>query len=298
MPTFNTKCRTVEQPSLVTDHVQNPQQFRPILPTRMLRRSCLVFFFSAIIYTGSLSAQPQAATPIRDSAAIALLNQVIAVAGGTQAIGTIRDFTGSGSITYSWSKAGSSSATVHGLNGSFFRLDAQLPEGIRSWVVTDLGGTLRRSDGSKTSINYANAQSLRYLTFPYPLIALALADPSTAITISGTSTVSGREEIRVEISPASVSPAPANSESPVVGSTTYVIDPQSSLVLEAENASWSEDGRMSSAVHDVIFSEYKTVAGVLAPFQVTEFVGNQLTWTLHLDTLNLNTGLVSGDFVL
>lgn len=79
--------------------------------------------------------------PANDSQVLAVLNQALAVGGGSGA--GPQSFSASGSITYYWAgKEVRGSVVVQGRASDQFRLDASLPEGTRSLTVNRGKGTL------------------------------------------------------------------------------------------------------------------------------------------------------------
>src|SRR5208282_4750375 len=120
----------------------------------------LVFFLSLAIcaHAAPQTPQPAQVAPTRDPQAVSILSQALAAAGGVSAVSVVQDFTGTGTITYYWANQEvSGQATVRGLGTSDFRLDAQLPQGARSWLVTALQGATKNVDGTTTAIQYSNA---------------------------------------------------------------------------------------------------------------------------------------------
>jgi hypothetical protein len=51
-------------------------------------------------------------------------------------------------------------------------------------------------------------------------------------------------------------------------------------------------------VHEVHYSNYQTVGGVLMPFSITEDLTGQATWTIQLSQIKFNVGLQESAFAL
>ena len=253
--------------------------------------------FASLFLSTSLNAQQTPPIAQRDSHAVNLLEQCLNAAGGTSAISAIKDFTGTGNITYYWAgEQVTGSVTVRGLGASLFRLDAQLPNGPRSWLVTDLKGSIKKADGTVSTISYANAVNRGSLTLPYVPIATALADSSFSVTNVGTTTVEGRKGTMVQVQHVfSPNDDPAG-DLKKFSTRSYVIDLQTFAILEALDTMWSDDGRMRPVEHEVVFSKFTTVNGLSVPFSIEEKLGGQETWSLELDNLVFNTGLADSVF--
>lgn len=253
--------------------------------------------FASLLLSVSLSAQQTPPTAQRDSQAVTLLEQCLNAAGGTSAIGAIKDFTGTGNITYYWAgEQVTGSVTVRGLGASLFRLDAQLPDGPRSWLVTDLKGSIRKADGTVSRIPYANAINRGSLTLPYVPIAAALTDSSFSVTSVGTATVNGRKGTIVQVQHVFSPQDDPAGDLKKFNARSYVIDSQTFAILETQDTMWSDDGRMRPVEHEVVFSKFTSVNGLSVPFSIEEKLGGQETWSLELDNLVFNTGLADSVF--
>lgn len=251
----------------------------------------------AVLLLSLHSASAQTTPAVRDPQAITVLTEAVNAAGGMSAIASVQDFTGTGNITYYWAgQEVTGSATVRGLGSSLFRLDAELPDGTRSWAVTDTKGTLKNPDGTTSQIQYSNAISLGGLTLPYLRIAAALSNPNFSITPAGTATLNGRNGTVIQIQegfPASEDPT---GDLARLNAKRYVIDPQTLAVVETKDTLFSEDGRMLPVAHEMIFSNVTTVNGVAVPLSVVEKVGGQKTWSLQLGSVTFNSGLETSIF--
>lgn len=262
---------------------------------RIQRLALLVL--GSLFVAASSNAQQTSVIVQRDPHGVNILNQCLAAAGGTPAISTVQDFTETGNITYF--RAGqqaSGSATVQGLGASLFRLDAQLPDGTRSWLVTDTQGSSKKADGTISAISYANAVNLGSLTFPYAGMVAALNDASISISTIGTTTVNGHQGTVIQVQQTFSASDDPTGDLTKFNSRKYVIDPQTLVLLETQDTMWSDDGRMRPVQHEMIFSNFTTVSGLSVPFSVVEKLGGQETWSLQLSSINFNSGLTASTF--
>lgn len=247
--------------------------------------------------SAGLSAQQAAPTAQRDAGGINLLTQCLIAAGGASAVSAIQDFTGTGNITYFWAgRQVSGPATVRGLGASLFRLDAQLPDGPRSWLVTDTQGSSKKADGTISTISYSNAVNLGSLTFPYAGMVVALNDASISISTIGTTTANGHQGTVIHVQQTFSASDDPTGDLAKFNSRKYVIDPQTFALLETQDTMWSDDGRMRPVQHEMIFSNFTTVSGLSVPFSVVEKLGGQETWSLQLSSINFNSGLTASTF--
>lgn len=257
------------------------------------------FALSILLSAGTLKGQQTSspATAVRDPQALSTLQQCLTAAGGMQAISAVQDFTGTGNITYFWAgQPVSGSATVRGLGASHFRLDAELPQGTRSWFVNGLQGTIRNADGSTVPISYANAVNWGSATLPYLGVAAALNDSSVAISTIGTTTVNSRQGFVIRMQRTFSTADDPTGDLAKLNQKSYVIDSQTFLILETQDTQWSDDGRMLPTKREVIYSNFKAANGITVPFTIIEKVGGQQTWSLQLSNVTFNSGLTADVF--
>ena len=113
-----------------------------------------------------LSSQEQPKPPRRDPVLLDVLARVVNAAGGAQALATVHDLTESGEITFHWGEGVKGSVTIQTLVGNHFRMEADLPEGKRTWAVKAGSGSVKEPEGKVRALSYDNAINLENLTFP------------------------------------------------------------------------------------------------------------------------------------
>lgn len=257
-------------------------------------------FFAALLVTFPNSpASAQTATTVRrDPQALAVLQQAVAVGGGT-VLGSIQDFTATGSITYFW--AGSQvqgTATIRALATTSFRVDANLPQGTRSWAVISSKGSTKETDGHITLIPRNNAMHLGALSFPQWKIASILNDPTLSVQYSGTVSFDSHRVNVVHVQlPVDQSTDQAAVESHV-SAMDFLIDTTTYQVVAIRDALHPAQDSLQDVAHEISFADYRSVNGCLVPFTVTETTGGQQTWTMQVSSITFNTGLTSADFQL
>jgi hypothetical protein len=262
---------------------------------RVARIGC----FCCLLFLFSLNSNSQQTPPViqRDPQAMSLLAQALNAAGGISAVTSVQDFSATGNITYFWaSEPVSGPATVRGSGMSNLRLDAQLPDGSRSWLTTDMQGAVKDADGTIKNIQYANAVNLGSLIFPYIRIAVALSEPSYSISMGGSTVVNGRSALLIRVQQTFQIAADPTGDQAKWNTKAFAIDPQSFAVLETIDTMWSEDGRMLPISHEVLFSNLVTTNGLKVPFSVVEKLGGQQTWSLQLSAITFNTGIAASTF--
>lgn len=262
-----------------------------------IQRLALVIL-SSLFVAATLAAQqsPQAAP--RDPQAMNILSQCVAAAGGTQAVSTIQDFTGTGTITYYYSagEQAQGTVTVKGRGLTQFRLDATLQDGVHSWIV-DNGATHQKNpDGSTSPLPSQNTVKPASATFPLLYLLSALQDTSISVSYGGLVTHDGAQVY--DITAQKVLPQSVDSLN-TVGNTTkadFFIDPKTLVVQSVQDMAYRKDGDRGASSHEMQFSNYQNVSGVLVPFSLTELIAGQKTATIQLNQVNFNSGLADSDF--
>ncbi len=244
-----------------------------------------------------LNSQESTATAAqRDPQAVTILNQVLAASGGSTAVASIQDFTASGSIIYFW--AGSEvqgTATVRALATTSFRVDANLPQGTRSWVASYGNGTIRNTDGSLARIPSNNTQNLGALTFPLLKVAAALNNTSLSIQYLSLTNFSGHQVHVIHVQRGLSSSTDIISH---LSAIDFLIDATTYQIILVRDSFHSAERAMQDMLHEIEFSDFRPTGGCLVPFSITERVGGQQTWTLQLSAISFNTGLTDANFQL
>lgn len=264
-----------------------------------MRVACIFVLSGLFFLSQRLNSQQTSATIPRDPQAVTLLQQAVAAMGGSNAIGGVQDFTGSGSITYYWAGTEvSGPVTLRGKSGQEFRLDANVPQGTRSWAVSGGEGSLQEPTGQKSSIPFSNSWNLANLNAPCLALVAALNDPSFSIVIAGQPVIGGKQlyDLRLQKS-FGATDDPSGSLSKW-SQRDYLIDPATLTVVAAQDTQYSNDSPRHSFRHQIAFSDYRAVNGALFPFSITETIEGQQTWAIQLSSITLNSGLTDSTFQL
>ena len=232
----------------------------------------------------------------RDAQSVTLLTQALDAAGGVAAIGKIRDFVGSGEITYYWArKAVHGDVTLRGLGLHQFRLDANLPDGTHSNIINGQKSFRKTPDGNVAALPSKVALKVATVTFPLFQLLTAVQNKSFSVSSDGLVLYEGREAFDIlvqKVFPAKRDPLGALGN--ITKSHIY-IDPKSLVILGIRDAAYAM-GEGRECPHEMQFSDYRAVDGVLVPLSITESIAGQRTMTIRLKLINFSTGLVDADF--
>ena len=78
----------------------------------------------------------------------------------------------------------------------------------------------------------------------------------------------------------------------------FLVDATTYQIVAVRDALHPPIDSMRDIEHEIAFSDFRMVNGFLVPFNITEIVTGQMTWTLQLSTISFNTGLTNTDFQL
>jgi len=254
---------------------------------------------------GSPAQQTQSSTPPapQDAQAIAVLNQVLAVAGGLPTIKAVADYTATGNITYHWDRGAQGSVTVEGLGLSDIRIDSNISGSVYSRSILDGQTSIKSPDGSVRRYPHTgpvpSSDAFPYrppmfpgsLVLPYaPLVAI-LDNPRIAIAYKGLAQVDGRSVHDIQVQ--QVLRGRTRPDSMAEYRTLdFFIDPNTFQIV------MTQDMVPQNIVHEIRYSNYTQASGIQIPFSVSETMGGQKTWEIQLTGATFNRGLQDSDFVL
>jgi hypothetical protein len=265
---------------------------------RVLRLLPFVFF----LLPSMLFAQVQSnATATQDPQAVSVSNQALSLAGGSQALKAVADYTGSGNITYHGHPDVQGAVSIKALNSIAVRLDATLPTGVRSWAIHDGVATRKHEDGTLSvaanNPNVPSSDAFPYQTplfpssiaFPYHQLTVVLASPSFGIAYKGITQVDGHSVHDIQVQ--RVSAGGSDPMSKYHARELFIDTTTFQIVM-------TRDFVPKGGAHEIHYSNYTAVSGILVPFAITEDLGGQATWTIQLSQMTFNSGLQDSAFVL
>ena len=238
----------------------------------------------------------------QDAQGVNVLNQAITLAGGTSALKAVTDYTGSGNITYHGNSDVQGTVTIKGLGSIAVRLDATLPTGVRSWAIHDGQTALKQENGTITQLaainpNVPSSDAFPYQTplfpssiaFPYRQLTNVLANPSFSIAYKGIVQIDGHSVHDIQIQRVLAGIVDPMSK---YHSREFFIDSSSFQIV------MTQDTVPKNITHQIHYSNYIAVSGVLVPFGINEQLGDQPTWTIQLSQMTFNSGLQDSAFAL
>lgn len=267
-----------------------------------------LFFLALSIQAQEMSVEPaKRPEATRDPQALAVIAQSLAMAGGERTWAGLRDYTAFGNIVSYQSKDEQiyGTVTLRGREARQFRMDANLPLGMRSYSIGEGRSTTKDEHGNISRPPDEGAVLPSSDGFPQrePLFPGSLALPHQqllaalklgrrySIAYKGTSELDGRSVhcLRIEqLSPtAEIDPG---DEMPRYRTLDVYLDVSSLQVLATEALV------PRNVLRRMSYSDYRTVNGVLVPFSIGEELGGQKIWRITLDQVTFNSGLQDANF--
>ena len=224
----------------------------------------------------------------KDPQAVMVLNQALSITGGIAAINVIEDYTVAGTVTYHLAQNVQGSAMLRGLGLGQFRMDANLPSGVRS--EADSGYSTSKVEDGPVRQNQGSVVPSR-LGIPHLLLAPALNSKAFSVLYKGLVEIDGHSVHDIQLEHVSPIPDP-NGQFREYHMIDFFIDAATFQVLVMQ------DVVPNHTMRQIRYSDYKPVGGVLVPFSINEHLNGQLVWEINVGTFAFNSGLLDSDFVL
>jgi len=245
------------------------------------------------------------AEPQRDQQAVDILRQALVVAGGEQAVNAVSDYRATGRLISYQSKDQELQGTVTltGRGVHQFRMDENLPAGVRSHSVSEGRTTKMGEDGvvvkpraegaaipSSDAFLHIAPMFPGGLAFPHLQLAAALKSERFSISYTGVVEIEGRRLHDVRVQRALAGRFDVSGDMSKYRTTDFFIDVVTLQVVMTENLVPYD------VVRRIRYSDYKGMSGVLVPFSIGEELGGQKIRTIQLDQIGFNTGLQDSNF--
>src|SRR5260370_8726380 len=255
------------------------------------RVCALVVFLCAFPLLGVGQAGPQ-----RDAQAVAVLTKSLNASGS---VGAVLDFKGTGTIAYNWAgKSVVGSVAIQGKGPGQFRMDSNVSGQARSLIVNGHGGALVGSNGEKTPLPYRHALTASSMAMPGGIVELALTDKATTVVGGNLVRWNDTEAYCVHVEPSSEEAFRRDVIHPGLGVFELYIDPNSYQVVGLAERILAINDPRQPYLHEISFSTYTPTHNIALPFKITERINGQMTWSISLESLSLNTGVLDSLFTM
>jgi hypothetical protein len=248
--------------------------------------------FSASNEAGTREALPSG--PTRDPSAIAILRQILLATTGQQPQ-KIPTFSAEGTITYFKAKDKVDAPMMIKARGLFdFTLVAKLPEGERRLVLNRNAGEYTETDGKRRSIPFLSAINSAIPVVPQLWFWVAIADEQVSVIDQGEKTLNGRQ-VRV----VRVQPKVFESDDVAIGALVhkdFYVDVENLQIRQIVD-NWHPDESALQSVEQIVeFSDYSSMAGIIAPARVLLKMRGNPVAELRITKLSLNQLIDDSNF--
>ena len=264
-----------------------------------------LLFIALVLLPVITRAQAQSSVT-KDPQAVNVLQQTLAAAGGATAIGAIKDYTGSGTLVFhqSENEVVQGTVTVSGRWLDQFRIDETMPSGVRSLAFNQGNITRKREDGtvshfppqgrvpSSDAFPWQAPMFADSIAFPYLQLITALSSPQFTLISKGQIAIAGKSAYDIQIQQVPPSSPDLGGFFAQYHAIDFFIDPATFQIL------MTQDMLPKNAIHQMWYSNYTPVSGVLAPFAISELMGGQKVRDIQLSQITFNSGLQDSSFTL
>jgi hypothetical protein len=253
--------------------------------------------FVLLLIASVASSQVDTNAVARDPQAISILTGALNAAGGASAVAAIQSYSADGTVNYFWAgQEVQGTVTIRSGGLDRFRLDATLPEGLRSLVANHGGGFVKEWDGREKAIPYPVAVSLGANTLPLLHLLAALQDSSTSIRYAGLLSYSEQQAYEIRIRRHYSSNDDPSGQLGRLTEKTVFIEQGTLQVIGSRDAAYMMGNASVGQPHELEFSNFKQVGGIVAPFSITESLEGQRTMVVQLNQITFNANFADSDF--
>ena len=246
--------------------------------------------------SGQVSSSPT--TIERDQSALLALEQTLAAAGGSSALQAVQGVLGTGSITLNVGDGLQGTVTIRSLNGQRFRSDITLSDGVRTAIADGGSEVVRDGQGKVRSHARPAAAANESFMFPYTQMLAAIANPSMSIIDLGTVTHAGQQMRDIRTQMTFLDGSDPLGYRGILTTRDFLVDPNTFLILsimDTPNAQTVAQGTLLLD-HELQFSGYQALNGVLVPFSSTEIMNGQQLSTITFSSITLGATFTDADF--
>ena len=233
----------------------------------------------------------------RDSQALTVLTQAIAVGGGQESLSSVQDFTETGTITYYSAGQISGDVTVKGHGLHQFKIEADLPNGKRTTIVNGAGGLLKEADGRSIPIYGQGAADLGSLTFPYLPLIESMKDQSVSIIYKGLVIHNGISAYDVRFQKVYTKHQDPQGTRGEREARDFYIEAKTLLISAISDQVHFGAGPHDDAVSlETLYSNYQSENGINIPLTIMQTIRGAPGLTITLSQVTFNSGLGESDF--
>jgi len=259
-------------------------------PEALMRVARLFVAFVLIIASSPrLNSQQSTTAPERDSDAVVVVTQALAAMGGSTLLTQVQNSLTQGTIQAtdgSWLTSGD---FTWEFSGSQFRYDNPDSAG-RSILVSGKHGPVS-TVGGKTSRLFSHMTDASFSPHLPGLVLLQrMLNPIYSFEFVGKETLAGQAVIHIRTT------RPEDKYWATISTQDWFFDAASFLPLRIEHRLPASGNALLTMPASVAFSDFRSVSGILVPFQLSFSVSGQTGGTAKLSSVSFNVAIDPADF--
>ena len=229
------------------------------------------------------------AEPVRDPAAIALLQKAIATLGGQAVASQVTDSVTTGTIDPPPGSKAETRTFVWKVAGEEFRREFQGSAGSEVFV-SGHGKPEGDRAGKGRRVMQHVAQASPPLHLPALVLLQQLANNDYSLTVVGNATVQGQPTTVVK------SVLQSDVVTRAVTPQRWFLDPQTGLPLRVEYRLPDNENALHTTDASVEFGDYRSIQGTMVPFRMLVTQSGSGPWTVTVLSVAFNTNISPTEF--
>jgi hypothetical protein len=254
----------------------------------------------ALVYLSTTSLvfaqSPTVGSAPKDPQALAIAQKSLLAMSGTM---SILDSQATGALTLYVPDGPVSMPITYKTKGTnHIRVELQQSAGTAIRIVNNGQGILQKPDGSIVDLLMNNTLAERVTHIPVLSLLAENLDPAVKVQSKGSSTVNNSVTNDVGLS---FIPNPASPDASAFEKMTkqvFHLDQSTGLVLKLDYQNCAENDPNACQKVETVFSDYRTVQGVLVPFLQSTSTDGKPYSQLVLSSVSFNVGLPDSLFAL
>jgi hypothetical protein len=229
----------------------------------------------------------------KDTQAVDIVTQALNAAGGNAAITAITDYSATGNVTFylDLDRSVEGSVTVRGKGLNQFRMDANLPSGVRS-EVTDGLTTIKTEDGSVYRLHSQPPLAPARLALPQLQLSTALNGRGLNVSYKGMVEVDGHPAHDIQVQHFLAGTLSQDNDLIAYRTADFFVDPSTLQIV------MMQDVVPNHVIRQIRYSDFRLVNGVSVPFSISSSLHGQNMWLINISEIKFNSGLQDSDFQL
>ena len=233
-----------------------------------------------------------------DAQAVAVLTQTLAASGIGNSRETVPQFTAEGTMVYFLGGGQIEVLSTIRAKGRQWRVDANLPRGVRTIALGRDAATRKDEEGKLTEIPLHNRISMGGTTFPYLAIKDALNDASVSVSYVGVVEADGRNLHQIRAKRSYTTEEDSLGILSRLSETDFYIDAQTNLVVKVVDLTHPIETLTEDYIRETVFEDYTSRSGVSVPTVARQKIGESTIWEFRLSNITFNSDLNDADFTI